>query len=334
MVSRYDVPVHFWTDLLRVGEAQAHGSAMVDVDVARRMQEYDEAHPGPARRAASDVGAFGALVPVLPVGSAAAGPPVSRRPFCDALARSAGAVPFPDAGVIVSVPTASTAGVTTTSQSAENVTITDSTPVFAAISTTMFTVAARVNVSRQAFERNNNPNALTAMVRNAIDSHVEAAVIGTLVSSASTITVTATTGPEQVKATLDGASRVATAMAAPAEFVLLNPRRFDHWAAQSCSSTNVPISWDRPALAGIPLIQSGGVSTTFNTSQDRVIVSRWDALVFSEDAPRVRAVPGSVSTGTGTVTLIASQYVAFTTRGYASAVQSLTSTGLGPPSFA
>jgi hypothetical protein len=342
-VNPYGNPEHsFWRDLLESTLTRARGGLVPD-EVLLRMQAHDRSFGDVARRSVGTAG-LGSLIPEQPEPPAAWGVPVSRRPFVDAFLRAGGGMPLPPTGMVVSVPSSLTAGVAAVSQTAENFTPTESTPVYLNRSSTLVTIVAEVAVSRQAFERGSNlDDHLTIQCRAALDSELERQVFagtGTngeltgLIASASYVSLSATFAHNIVRASMQASRLTAEAAKVPAQVVAMHPRRWQHISADVLNSSTSwdSVAWDPPGLGSTPVVQSAAIPTTLGaaTNEDRILslipgVSAYLAL----DAPRVTVFP-EPHAGVGTVRLVASQYAALVTRS-PTVVQCVSGAGLVAP---
>jgi HK97 family phage major capsid protein len=286
------------------------------------------------------------------------------RPFADAI----GAKPLPAVGVSFNVPRLTT-GSAVAVQATEGAAVNDTTPVAGDIVLPVETVAGKVDMSRQLFERSDPAmdsvigQDLAASYNQQVDSEIingpgsGGRVKGILAATgvnAVTYTQATPTAATLYPKVADAIVRIDVGRYLPADLILMHPRRWGSLLA-ALDSSNRPLVVPRaPAmnpmgvqenqraegvigyLQGIDVVKDANIPITqgAGTNQDAIVVTVRDALLFFESTggPTVR-VYEEVLSGTLQVRILAFGYIAFTAERYPTATSLITGTGLITPTF-
>lgn len=289
------------------------------------------------------------------------------RPFADAI----GANPLPAVGVSFNVPRLTT-GSAVAVQATEGSGVNDTTPVAGDITLPVETIAGKVDMSRQLFDRSDPAMDsvigmdLSASYNQQVDSEIingpgsGGRVKGILTATgvnAVTYTQATPTAATLYPKLADAIQRIDVGRFLPADLVAMHPRR---WASllASLDSQNrplvVPVVPGNQAVnamaggvatvaqghvgytQGIDTIKDANIPTTqgAGTNQDAIIATVKAALLFFESTggPTVR-VYEEVLSGTLQVRILAFGYIAFTAERYPTATSIITGTGLIAPTF-
>jgi HK97 family phage major capsid protein len=268
--------------------------------------------------------------------------------------------PLPTSGMSFNIPRVTT-GTTVAVQSAEAAAVQDNSPVTDDITLTVNTLAGKVDVSRQLFDRS-SPNAdlilasdLAADYAKQLDSQLlnQATngvlnLTGTNSSTVATATVTAV-WPKFA----DAMQLIATNRFAAAQAIVMHPRRWS-WFTAALDTTNRPLVepsaqglnsiavFSSPAASGqVGVIQGLPVFTDANipinlgagTNQDVMLVARFsDHLLFEAGTPTIAVYEGVLSANLQ-VRILAYGYFAFTFARYPKSSSIISGAGLVPPTF-
>jgi HK97 family phage major capsid protein len=349
-VYRPDLPHSFFGDLVNRGQ-----SAEAEVRMRRHIQEV-----GAEQRAMTTAGGSG-------IGIA---PPQYLQDQIATFARAGRVLanlcqglPLPDAGVTFNIPRVTT-GTTTALQASEAAAVQDSSAVTDTIALTLNTVAGKVDVSRQLFDRS-NPSAdtilgqdLAADYAKQLDTQLISQATNGVLNLTGTNAITFTTGSPTVALLYpklaDAIQQVAVNRFAPATAIVMHPRRWA-WVTAALDSqlrplvvpeanggVNAVAVFSTPTaegavgqMQGLPVYLDANIPTNLGagTNQDPIVVSRFsDDLLFEDSAPTVAVYDGVLSANLQ-IRIMCFGYFAFTFARYPKSNSIINGTGLIPPTF-
>jgi HK97 family phage major capsid protein len=286
------------------------------------------------------------------------------RPLADAIGPRA----LPADGLVFNLPRVTTgATVPVQTGGVEGGAVTDSSPVTDTVQLTVETVAGKVDMSRQLFDRSNPAmeqvigEDLASAYALSVDSEIingpgsGGRVKGILAASGTFSIVVATpTAIGIYPKVADAIQRIDTGRYLPANLVVMAPRRWAQFLA-ALDGQNRPLVVPQPVamnpmgvgasnqnsqgfvgydLQGLPVLKDANIPTNLGaaTNEDRIIIARKEDLYFFEaqGGPFIR-VYEEVLSGTLQVRIQAFGYIAFTAERYPAATAILT--GLTPPTF-
>lgn len=273
--------------------------------------------------------------------------------------------PIPDAGMTFNVPRVTT-GSTTAVQASEAGAVNDSSPVTDYISLSVNTVAGKVDVSRQLFDRS-NPSTdtiigqdLAADYAKQLDNQVLNQTTKGVTLLTGTNAITFTTGSPTVALLYpkvsDAIQQVGVNRFQPATAIVMHPRRWA-WITAALDSqlrplvvpeanggafnavglfTTPTVEGAVGTLQGLPVFCDANLQTTLGagTNQDVIVVARFnDALLFEDPSgPTVAAYDGVLSANLQ-IRLMVFGYFAFTWARYPKSSSIIGGTGLTAPTF-
>ncbi len=326
----------FYRDLVLVDD---------DPEAARRLADYRARTAQWTTAESRDTGTsgFGALVPPGFALQAAGGPPRPGRALLDALLDSGAAAPLPPTGNTMSVPVATTAGMTAASQTAENTPAAESNPVYANVVAPVVTVMVRLDLSRQLFERGGRAfdEHLSGQVVAALDAEQERQLItgsgangqmtGLLNAPGISLVSCDTADPVTVVAkTLQAARLGAEYRRTPTRVVAMIPTRH-LWLGAATAGADHPSPVEVLERAMLAQVRTAAIPSVLGsgTNEDRILTLSGRDIAYAEDPlPRVRTA--SHSGASGLVQLIAWRYASLAVL-YPSAVTAVTGPGLAQP---
>ena len=257
-----------------------------------------------------------------------------------------------------------TTGSTTALQSSEAGAVQDSSPVTDYLSLSVNTVAGKIDLSRQLFDRS-NPSVDTVLAQDLAADHAKQLDTQLLTQATNGVTVlsgtnaiTFTTGSPMVALlypkVADAIQQVGVNRFAAAEAIVMHPRRWA-WISAALDSQNrslvVPESnsasnavgvFSQPTaegavgtVQGLPVFLDANIPITLGagTNQDLIIVARFsDDLLFEDPVPTVAVYEGVLSANLQ-VRILCYGYFAFTFARYAKANSIISGTGLNTPTF-
>lgn len=297
--------------------------------------------PGFERRAAS-MSTLAGLVGASGFSpEAAGGVPLPGRPVLDLIVNGF-PTELPATGATMTVAVAATAGITAAAQTAENTAVGESTPlVFTNVEVPIVTVACRVDMSRQAFERRTAAADahIAATVMEALNSEQERQLFagsgssgqmtGLLNSAISMVTCATASAVVVTQKSLE-AARVGSAFRRrPSRIVAMTPQRA-YWLGAQTAGSSQPMPLDVLQRANLAPVFSDGIPSTVSSNQDRVLVLAPGDIAYAEGPPRVTVAANPLA-GSNTVQLVAYRYAAMAVR-YPTAVGCVSGTGLLAPS--
>lgn len=285
----------------------------------------------------------------------------AARPTADAI----GSRPLPASGVSFNIPRVTT-GSTTAVQASEGAAVNDSSPVTDDLTLTLTTVAGKVDMSRQAFDRSDPAMDdvigadLAADLAQKVDIQVingsgAAGQVEGLLQSDGTVAVTYTDATPTVaelwgKIT-DAVQQIASQRFMYPNLIVMHPRRWATFIGTLDSSGRpiVPFGTPQNALAqfrnvtpqgivaemqGLAVLVDPNIPTTLGAgTEDAILVMRTQDIVFFEDQTPTIRVYEEVLSGTLQVRVQAWQYIAFSAEKYPKALGIITGTGLIAPTF-
>lgn len=272
-------------------------------------------------------------------------------------------LPLPDAGTTFNIPRVTT-GSTTALQSSEAGAVQDSSPVTDYLSLSVNTVAGKIDLSRQLFDRS-NPSVDTVLAQDLAADYAKQLDTQLLTQATNGVTVlsgtnaiTFTTGSPTVALlypkVADAIQQVGVNRFAAAEAIVMHPRRWA-WITAALDSSNRPLVvpeantavnavgvFSQPTaegavgtMQGLPVFLDANIPITLGagTNQDLIIVSRFsDDLLFEDPVPTVAVYEGVLSANLQ-VRILCYGYFAFTFARYAKANSIISGTGLTSPVF-
>lgn len=276
-------------------------------------------------------------------------------------------LPLPDAGVTFNIPRVTT-GLVTAVQTAEAAAANDSSAVTDTIALTVSTVAGKVDVSRQLFDRS-NPSADTVLAQDLsadYNKQVDVQVVngsgasgqqtGLLVQSGTTsvtFTQASPTLPLLWPKLADAVRQVGNQRFMPADTILLSALKWG-WFVSGLDSQNRPfivpsagynplgISLEPTAegaagnVMGLPVFVDPNMPTNkgAGTNEDWIVAARLqDSLIFEDpNGPTVAVYEGVLSANLQ-VRIMAYGYIAFTCNRYPKAVSVISGTGTITPTL-
>jgi HK97 family phage major capsid protein len=278
------------------------------------------------------------------------------------LANLCQSLPLPDSGVTFNIPRVTTGA--TTAVQAEAGAVNDSSPVTDYLALAVNTVAGKVDLSRQLFDRS-NPSVdtiigqdLAADYAKQLDVQLITQATNGVLNLAGTNAITFTSGAPTLALfypkLADAIQQVGVNRFAAAEATVMHPRRWAWTTAavdtagrplvvpESNSAQNAVGVFARPTaegavgtMQGLPVFLDANVPTNLGagTNQDPVIVARFsDNLLFEDSSPTVAVETGVLSANLQ-VRIYVYGYFAFTFARYAKANSIINGTGLTPPTF-
>lgn len=283
------------------------------------------------------------------------------RPLADAI----GPRQLPAAGTSFNVPritTGAAAGV----QASEAGTVSDGTPVTDDVTLPISTVAGKVDMSRQAFDRS-DPALDAVLGQDLIASYnqlVDSEIINGPGSGGRVKGILAATGINAVTFTTpvtvaglypkvaDAVQRIDTLRYMSADLIVMHPRRWA-WMLAALDTTSRPLidayapmnpvgDFGRLAaqgivggMQGLPVLKDANIPTLLgaSTTEDRIIVTRKEDLLFFESGSPTVRVYEEVLSGTLQVRIMAFGYIAFTAERFPAATSVISGAGLVAPTF-
>jgi HK97 family phage major capsid protein len=345
-------PSSFFADMLDARYSPAASDRILRHERAAQVQMRD----GREQRAATTTSFAGLVVPQYLVDDFA---PVARarRPFLDFV----GGRQLPEAGMTLTVPRGST-GTVVVSQTSQGTAVASQDMVNTDLVVNVNTIAGQQDVSRQALDRGSNTDEeIMSDLAGAYTAELERQAfngtgannqhLGLLSETGvASVTVTSAQPVNQVRQLAQALSVIATSRQAPAEVIVMHPRRWAYWM-QAADSQGRPLvtpggglsNWSSDAqvpnggvlgsLYGLPVIGSANIPTTISNStfggQDVIIVTRASDLRLWEDDPMPRRVRFEETlAGNLQVKIVAWDYSSWSAGRYPSASVVLTGTNL------
>lgn len=347
-VYRPDLPNSFFADLVNRGqsfEAEARiRRHQTEINVEQRAITTSSGGPGlvPPQYLLDQIATF-----------ARAGRVLANR--CQNL-------PLPDVGMTFNIPRVTT-GSTTAVQGSEAGAVQDSSPVTDYLALAVNTVAGKIDLSRQLFDRS-NPSVDTVLAQDLaadyakqLDTQLISQATNGVTVLSGTNAITFTTGSPTVALlypkVADAIQQVAVNRFAPADGIVMHPRRWA-WITAAVDTQNRPLvvpegnSSNAVALfttptaegavgsmQGLPVFLDANIPITLGagTNQDVIIVARFDDdLLFEDSTPTVAVYDGVLSANLQ-VRILCYGYFAFTFARYAKANSIISGTGLTSPVF-
>jgi HK97 family phage major capsid protein len=346
---RPDGPHSFFRDLvMRTQDANS------EVRMRRHLQEVGTEQRAMSTASGSGVG----LVPPQYLQDQLAGFARAGR----VVANRMRSLPLPDVGMSFNVPRVTT-GTTTAVQVSEAGAVQDNTPVTDDITLAVNTVAGKVDVSRQLFDRS-SPNVdqilaadLSLDWNQKMDVQVIAQATNGVINLSGTnaITLSTATLAAAYPKFADAAQQVAANRFAPADSIVMHPRRWA-WITAALDSQSRPFvvpdasgpanslavvgpptsEGSAGSLQGYPVYLDANIPTNLGagTNQDVVLVCRFDdALLFEDAAGPTVAVYEGVLSANLQVRILCFGYFAFTFARYPKANSIISGAGLVTPTF-
>jgi HK97 family phage major capsid protein len=272
-------------------------------------------------------------------------------------------LPLPDVGMTFNIPRVTT-GSTTAVQASEAGAIQDSSPVTDYLALAVNTVAGKIDLSRQLFDRS-NPSVDTVLAQDLaadyakqLDTQLLSQATNGVLNLSGTNSITYTDGtptvPEFYPKLADAIQQVAVNRFAPATAIVMHPRRWAWTTAaldsqtrplvvpEANSATNAIGVFDRPTaegavgtMQGLPVFLDANIPITLGagTNEDRIIVARFDDdLLFEDPVPTVGVYEGVLSANLQVRIAVWGSF-ALTFARYAKANSIISGTGLTTPTF-
>ncbi len=328
-----------------------------DAIARERLDRHQRELAAESRDLTTTATAGGGFVPPVYLGDYYAGFARESRPFADLIPTS----PLPDAGMTLSIPKITT-GTTVTHIITQNSTAPSETDIVeATISVPVVTIAGQQDVSQALFDRSDPgiDQILFNDLRADYDRYLDLQMLsGTgangqhlgirAVSSPNTVTYTQAT-PTAALTTpkvYDAVQQIATNRHAPADAIVMHPRR-SAWLASNLSST-FPLfqvggltqaqgTQDIGSLisvSGLRVVSDSNVGILYgaSTTEDEVYVVRASDMHLWEGPLQTR-VMFEVGSGTLTVRLQLFAYSAFASSRFNKSISIISGTGLIAPTF-
>ena len=278
----------------------------------------------------------------------------SGRPFLSNVT----AVPLPEAGMTLTIPRGAT-GTSVAAQETQNTGVSNTTLTESDLTVPVRTFAGQQLTSRQSVDRGTGiadillqdlfADYATKVNVSAISGDGTAGghwgILNT--TSVQTAAWTGTTGASLVSAVHNAVGKVNTSRYAPANLIVMHPRRWAWLCASSDTSQRPLVQIDGPgfnavgngaaagygvvgSMVGIPVVTDAGVPTNLgaSTNEDRIIVTRREDVLFMEDASApVGLTFEEVKGDQLSVTMVVFGYSAFTAGRYPVATCAIQGTG-------
>lgn len=356
LTYRRNGPASFFKDILHATKEGDPGAAS---RLARHTQEMKTVAPEQYAVATTNVGGF---VPPQYLTEEWASFARAGRPLANALTSR----PLPAAGTSFNIPKVTT-GTTAAVQATEAAAIQDNSPAGTDVTLSISTIAAKVDMSRQAFDRSEPglDEVIGQDLASAYAMQVDSEIIngpgsggrveGILASDGiNAITYTAATPTPQLlyPKIADAIQQVDTGRFMAPNLIVMHPRRWATFLAALDTTgrplvnvyapTNPMARGDAPAaegfvgnMQGLDVLKDANIPTLLgaSTTEDRVIVTRREDLYLFESGTPVIRVYEEVLSGTLQVRIQAFGYIAFTAERYPTATSVISGTGLVTPSF-
>lgn len=358
LTYRPDVRNDFFVDLY----ASKHG----DPAATERIQRHRVEVGTETRAADGTTGSFGALVVPQYLTDMFAPIVRSGRPYLNTVRN----LTLPADGMTMYVPRGNTAS-TVLAQTSQLTAVSNTTYGVSDLTVPVVTVGGQQVVSRQALERGtgvaevlmsdlmsaySTRSNLLALSGSGANGQPWGLLNTTNIATTNEIACTATTQTTVVSKINDAIQRINTNRFAPAEVIVMHPRR---WAAIA----NTTDSSGRPlvdlqgggsgqnilgggaaaaygqvvgSISGVPVVTDAGIPTTGNGTwaTDSIIVTRASDTMFWEEPGAPRSVRlDEVLADTLGVRFVVFGYAAFTAERYTNSTYLITGTGLVAPTF-
>jgi HK97 family phage major capsid protein len=278
-------------------------------------------------------------------------------------------LPLPDSGTVFNIPRVTT-GLVTAVQTAEAAAANDSSAVTDTIALTISTIAGKVDVSRQLFDRS-NPSSDTVLAQdlsNDYNKQLDLQVVngtgasgqqtGLLVQSgvnAITFTNATPTLPLLWPKLADAVRQVANNRFLPADTILVSALKWG-WLVSGLDSSNRPFITPSAgnilnamglsleptaegaagAIQGLPVFVDPNMPTNkgAGTNEDWIVAARLqDSILFEDPNGPTVAVYDGVLSANLQIRIMAYGYIAFTCNRYPKAVSVVSGTGLITPAL-
>jgi hypothetical protein len=281
------------------------------------------------------------------------------RPFADTLPSST----LPTAGMSMTIPRITTGTTVIVSQTENSTAPAETNIVDSNLTVSVRTIAGMQDVSQQLFDRSDPgiDQIVFNDLRAAYDMYLDTQLLsGTgsngqhlgirAVASPNTVTYTdaTPTAAELTPKLYDAIQQIATNRHAPAQVIVMHPRRAA-WLASNLSST-FPLfqvgALNQAAgqqdvgqiinVSGLRVVSDSNIVTTYSeggsTNEDEVYVVRTSDMHLWEGPLQVRVYP-EVGSGTLTVRLLLFAYSAFASDRFSKSVSIIKGSGLAAPTF-
>lgn len=287
----------------------------------------------PEARAADSVDLAGLVPAAFAAVAAAGGLPRSDRPFLDAMLADGARIDMPQQGVQVTFVASTTASVSATTTSSENVNVSTNDVVMVDQQVDVDTVAASIVVSRQVVHRSDADEFIGRELRKALDEEQERRFVARLLAGATGV-ASNTVSHRWVGSTVLQAARAgADVRKQPTRVIAWHPRRWLWLSSTHSDTTGATFDTVMAQLAAggharhvlsHQLLETGSLA-----GRDVVIAANGDDIRYGEEPPRVFVAP-QPGASTLSARLTAFRYVAWTPL-FASQVAATTGAGLVAP---
>lgn len=348
----------FFKDVLH---ASKEGDPAAASRLARHSQEMKTIYAGDEQYAVA-VANVGGFVPPQYLTEEWAAFARAGRPLANAIVSR----PLPSAGVSFNIPRVTTGSVAT-EQATEAAAVADNSPAGTDVTLTIETIAAKVDMSRQAFDRSEPglDEVIGQDLAGAYALKVDSEIINGPGSGGRVKGILAATGINAITYTqatptpallypkvADGIQQVDTGRFMAPNLIVMHPRRWATFLA-GLDTTNRPLvtpyapmnpmaNPDAPvaegfvgSLQGLDVLKDANIPTLLgaSTTEDRVIITRREDLYLFESGIPVIRVYEEVLSGTLQVRIQVFGYIAFTAERYPKATSVISGTGLVAPTF-
>lgn len=303
--------------------------------------------------------AGGGFVPPIYLGEMYAEFARESRPFADTIPTST----LPSAGMAITIPRITTGTTVIVSQTENSTAPAETNIVDSNLTVNVRTIAGMQDVSQQLFDRSDPgiDQIVFNDLRAAYDMYLDTQLLSGTGSNGQHLGIRGVTSPNEVTYTdatptaaeltpklYDAIQQIATNRHAPAEVIVMHPRRAA-WLASNLSSTFPLFQVGGLTQAvgsqnigqiinvsGLRVVSDSNVGTTYSegggTNEDEVYVVRTSDMHLWEGPLQVRVFP-EVGSGTLTIRLLLFAYSAFASDRFGKSVAIVKGSGLAAPTF-
>lgn len=345
----------FFADQLRAQRGDSEARERLERNQKAVLDKLGEAE---GRDLDSTTAAGGAFLPPIYLSELWVDVARGGRPFADALAAAGQAMPLPDLGLSITLPSMDTGA--TVSEEVDNAAVSETDAATSTISHSVFLIAGQQDVWRGVLERS-QPGLDAILYRDllaAYDEKLDTRLLSgggstahtgiRAVSGVNTVAYTdaSPTAAELLPKAYDAIQKINSANRGPANMLVLHPRR-SAWLASNLSST-FPLFQQGGFYRGVGAQDKGmtidplglqqvidpNIGTTYgaSTNEDEIYVLNSQHLWLMEGVVQTRLFE-EVGSGTATIRLQAFAYSAFISKRVPKAITVISGTGLVTPTF-